>query len=108
MSILKKLRERIEPLNVAELATLLNVAEGTVLRWVRTKQIPAIRIGNVIRFDAALLADRIELQGVFTHPIIRVSLHPREAENLADSRLRWEDLGELAPEEFRNPKDGAQ
>jgi hypothetical protein len=34
MSILKKLRERTEPLNVAELAQLLNVTEATVQRWV--------------------------------------------------------------------------
>jgi excisionase family DNA binding protein len=108
MSIIKGLRQRTEPMNVAELAKLLSVTEGTVLRWVRTRQVPAIRIGDVIRIDGAMLADRIELQGGCTHPIIHVSLHPREAGNLEDSRIRWEDLGELAPEEFRKPKDGAQ
>jgi excisionase family DNA binding protein len=62
MSILSKLRDRTEPLNVAELAKLLDVTAATVQRWVRRYQVPAIRIGDVIRFDPGMLADWIELQ----------------------------------------------
>ena len=66
MSILKKLRERTEVVNVAELARLLNVTEATVQKWARQKQIPCIRIGDTIRFDGAMLADWIELQATCT------------------------------------------
>jgi excisionase family DNA binding protein len=63
MSILKTLRERAGPLDVKELAELLDVTEATVQRWVRRRQIPAIRIGDVIRFDPAILADWMAKQG---------------------------------------------
>jgi excisionase family DNA binding protein len=98
MSILKTLRERTEPLNVAELAKLLKVTEATVLRWGKKRLIPCIRIGDVIRFDGNMLADWVELQSACTHPIIRIFLHPRAPEDLSDYQMRWEDLGELDPE----------
>jgi excisionase family DNA binding protein len=101
MSIIKALRERTEPLTVAELATLLRVGEDTILRWSRQRQIPSIRIGNVIRFDGTMLADWVELQGACTHPIIRPFLHPRAPGNPDDYQMKWTDLGELAPEEVR-------
>lgn len=101
MSIVKVLREKTGPLNVSELAKLLNVAEGTILRWVRRRQIPSIRIGDVIRIDGTMLADWIELEGACARP-------PRAPSNPEDYQMRWTDLGELAPEEFRKPKDGAQ
>ena len=89
MSIIKTLRERAEPLNVAELAKLLVVRETTILRWVRRRQIPAIRIGDVIRFDGTLLADWIELEGACARS-------PRAPSDPGDY-LHWEDLGELVP-----------
>ena len=63
MSILKNLRGRTAPLNVKYFAALLEVTTGTVQRWVRLRQVPAIRVGDVIRFDPGMLADWIELQG---------------------------------------------
>jgi excisionase family DNA binding protein len=81
MSIIKVLREKTEPLTVAELAVLLRVAEDTVQRWARRRQIPSIRIGNVIRFDGTMLADWVELQGACTHPIIQPFIHPRAPAN---------------------------
>jgi excisionase family DNA binding protein len=104
MSILKVLRERTDALNVAELAALLRVTEDTVLRWARQQLIPCIRIGSVIRFDGTMLATWVEAQGAATHPIIRPFLHPRAPGNPDEYQMRWEDLGELAPEEFRSPK----
>jgi excisionase family DNA binding protein len=62
MSILKNLRGRTAPLNVKDFAELLDVTEGTIQRWVRRNQVPAIRVGDVIRFDPGMLADWIELQ----------------------------------------------
>ena len=62
MSILKNLRERTAPLNVRDLAELLDVTEPTIQRWVRRHQVPAIRVGDVIRFDPGILADWVELQ----------------------------------------------
>lgn len=62
MSILKNLRGRMAPLNVKDLAELLDVTEATIQRWVRRRQVPAIRVGDVIRFDPGMLADWIELQ----------------------------------------------
>jgi excisionase family DNA binding protein len=91
MSILKVLRERAEPLNVSELATMLKVTETTVQRWVRKRQIPSIRIGDVIRFDGAMLADWIEGEAGCAHP--------RTPENPEDHEIRWQDLGQLAPED---------
>ena len=112
MSILKELRERTEPLNVAELAKLLRVAEDTVQRWARQRQIPSIRIGDTIRFDGNMLADWVELQGACTHPIIKPFLHPRAPGNPDDYQMRWTDLAELNPrrnikaeEEPQNTKD---
>jgi excisionase family DNA binding protein len=70
MSIVKKLRERSELLDVTELAQLLKVTEATVQRWDRKRKIPSIRIGNVIRFDGNMLADSVELQAACTHPLI--------------------------------------
>lgn len=62
MSILKNLRGRTGPLNVKDFAELLDVTEGTIQRWVRRNQVPAIRVGDVIRFDPGMLADWVELQ----------------------------------------------
>ena len=92
MSIIKTLRGRAEPLNVAELAKLLVVRETTILRWVRRRQIPAIRIGDVIRFDGTLLANWIEVQAACPFP-------PRAPENPDADPLHWQDLGELVPKE---------
>jgi excisionase family DNA binding protein len=94
MSILKMLRERTEPLNVAELARLLAVTAATVQRWVRNRQMPFIRIGDVLRFDGGMLADWIEMEG-------SCNQRPRAPGNLDDYQMRWTDLGELAPEEIR-------
>ena len=88
MSILKKLRKRPEPLNVAELAKLLNVTQTTVLRWVRRRQIPCIRVGDTIRFDGAMLGDWIERQAACPQPSAS-----------EDYQMRWQELGELAPED---------
>jgi excisionase family DNA binding protein len=60
MSILKKLREQTRPLGVKEIAVLFDVTESTIQRWVRRGEIPAIRVGDTIRFDSGLLADWIE------------------------------------------------
>jgi excisionase family DNA binding protein len=103
MAILKVLRERTELLTVAELAALLRVAEDTVQGWARRQQIPSIRVGKVIRFDGHMLADWVELQGAATHPVIRPFLHPRPLADPSEYQMTWEDLGELAPKEFRNP-----
>jgi len=97
MSIITVLRERSEPLNVSELAKMLNVTEATVQRWGRKRQIPCIRIGDTIRFDPGILADWIELQTARTHPIVNLLLHPRPAADPCDFQMRWEDLGELDP-----------
>jgi excisionase family DNA binding protein len=102
MSILKILREKSELLTVAELAGLLRVAEDTVQRWARQRQIPSIRIGNVIRFDGEMLADWVELQGACTHAIIRPFLQPRAPGDPSEYQMKWTDLGELTPEEFRS------
>ena len=60
MSMIEQLRARLEPLNVKEVADLLGVAESTVQRWVRNRELPAIRVANTIRFDPTVLADRLE------------------------------------------------
>lgn len=60
MSILKKLSECTEPLNVKEVADLLGVAESTVQRWVRNRELPAIRVADTIRFDGTTLAEWLE------------------------------------------------
>jgi excisionase family DNA binding protein len=107
MSILKNLHERTEPLNVAELAQLLNVTEGTIRRWARQGQIPCIRIGDTIRFDPTMLASFIDLQSAEARMSARF-LHPRAPGNPAEYQVCTEDLGELTPEEFRKPKDAAK
>jgi excisionase family DNA binding protein len=108
MSIIKALRERTEPLTVAELAVLLRVGEDTVQRWARQRQIPSIRIGSVIRFDGGMLADWVELQGACTHPIIRPFLHPRAPGNPDDFQMRWEDLADLNPKRNIKPEEKPQ
>jgi excisionase family DNA binding protein len=101
MSIVKMLRERGEPLNVSEVAQLLSVTEPTVQRWARQKQIPCIRIGDTIRFDPEMLADWIEPQSACTEQSASVFGHPRASRNSEEYQMRWQDLGEPAPEEFR-------
>jgi excisionase family DNA binding protein len=96
MSILKTLRRRAEPLNVVELAKLLDVTEATVQRWVRRRQIPSIRIGDVIRFDPNMLADWIELQATTTRGgLVTLFLQPRAAEDPSEFQMKKQDLGEL-------------
>jgi excisionase family DNA binding protein len=60
MSMIEELKARTEPLNVKEVAQLLGVAESTVQRWVRNRELPAIRVADTIRFDPRLLAERLE------------------------------------------------
>ena len=60
MSMIKKLRMRTGPLCVKEVAEVLGVAESTVQRWVRNREIQAIRIADTIRFDPGILADWLE------------------------------------------------
>ena len=91
MSILKKLRARNDPLNVAELSQMLKVTQATIQKWVRKRQIPAFRIGDVIRIDPGMLADWIELEGGCARP-------PNAPSN-AEDYLHWEDLSELVPKE---------
>ena len=103
MSILKSLRARTEPLNVSELAKLLRVTESTVQRWGRQRLIPTIRVGDTIRFDPGMLADWVELQADCSLPSARF-LHSRAPADPSEFQMTWQDLGELAPEEFRTPK----
>ncbi len=95
MSIIKTLRERTEPLTVAELAKLLNVTEATVQRWARKRQVPCIRIGDVIRFDPGMLADWIELKAATTTGFTTVIRQPSAADDPSESEIKWEDLGDL-------------
>jgi len=88
MSIVKALRARTEPLNVSELAKLLLVTEATVQRWVRRRQIPCIKIADTIRIDPGMLADWIEFQAA----------RP-QASASEDYEMRWQELGELDPED---------
>lgn len=60
MSMIEQLRARTEPLNVKEVADLLGVAESTVQRWVRNRELPAIRVKDTIRFDGTTLAEWLE------------------------------------------------
>jgi excisionase family DNA binding protein len=64
MSIVKRLRERTEPLTVKEIAEIFRVTEETVQRWARKREIPAFRVVREIRFDPASLADWIDLQSI--------------------------------------------
>jgi excisionase family DNA binding protein len=107
MSILKTLRERKTLLNVAELAKLLCVTEATVQRWGRKRQIPTIRIGDVIRFCPEKLADWIESQGVtITGGVSALFRRARAAED-SDFKLRWQDLGNIDPAN-KGPHDPEQ
>lgn len=108
MSIIKALRVRTEPWNVAELAKLLVVTQATVQRWVRNRQIPFIRIGDTIRFDPTMLADWLELGGASNQPIIRPFLQPRTPGNPDDFQMRWEDLAELNPRRNIKPEEKLQ
>lgn len=101
MSILKNLRGRTAPLNVKDLAELLDVTEATIQRWVRRHQVPAIRVGDVIRFDPGMLADWIELQAVSSqryqdgiNRLIRMRDRARDDRSFQMTR---EDLGEERP-----------
>jgi len=60
MSMIEELRARTKPLSVSEVAEMLGVAESTVQRWVRNRELPAIRVADTIRFDPTVLADRLE------------------------------------------------
>jgi len=60
MLMIEELRARTEPMNVKQVAELLGVAESTVQRWVRNRELPAIRVADTIRFDPQVLADRLE------------------------------------------------
>ncbi len=60
MSMIEKLRARKEPLNVTEVADLIDVSPATIQRWVRNHELPAIRVADTIRFDPTVLADRLE------------------------------------------------
>ena len=64
MSILKKLREQTRPLGVKEIAELFDVTEATIQRWVRGREVPALRIADTIRFDPGILADWIEQRSI--------------------------------------------
>jgi excisionase family DNA binding protein len=64
MSILKKLRKQTRPLGVREIAELFDVSETTIQRWVRGREVPAIRIADTIRFDPGILADWIEQRSI--------------------------------------------
>jgi excisionase family DNA binding protein len=101
------LRERTAPLNVGEVAQLLDVTEKTVQKWARQGQIPCVRIGDTIRFDPTVLAGFINLQAAEARIRARF-LHPRAPGNPAEYQVCTEDLGELTPEEFRKPKDAAK
>jgi len=107
MSILRKLREQTKALNVKELAQLLRVTESTILRWVRKRQIPAIRVGDVIRFDPSVLADWIELQSVVSQrhqDYINRLIRQSDARGACDYQIRWEELGEDSESAaWRNP-----
>ena len=101
MSILKHLRGLTAPLNVKDLAELLDVTEATVLRWVRRWQIPAIRVGDVIRFDPGMLADWIELQAAASqryqdgiNRLLRARDRALEERDLKSFQMSREDLGE--------------
>lgn len=104
MSILKNLRGRTAPLNVKDLAELLDVTEGTIQRWVRRRQVPAIRVGDVIRFDPGMLADWIELQAASSqryqdglYRFVRARNHVLEESELKSFQMTREDLGEESP-----------
>jgi len=98
MSILRNLRGRTAPLNVKDFAELLDVTEGTIQRWVRRNQVPAIRVGDVIRFDPGMLADWIELQAAasqrYQDGINRLIRMRDSALEDTSFQITREDLGE--------------
>jgi excisionase family DNA binding protein len=102
MSILKNLRGRTAPLNVRDLAELLDVTEATIQRWVRRHQVPAIRVGDVIRFDPGMLADWVELQAAgsqrYQDGINRlIRMRDRAVEDKSFQITR-DDVGEESPD----------
>ena len=112
MSILENLRGRTAPLNVKDLAELLDVTEGTIQRWVRRRKLPAIRIGDVIRFDPGMLADWIELQAASSqryqdglYRFIRARDHALEESEHKSFQVAREDVGEVPS--GRNPGSGS-
>jgi len=108
MSILKNLRGRTAPLNVRDLAELLDVTESTIQRWVRRHQVPAIRVGDVIRFDPGMLADWVELQAAGSQRIQDginrlIRMRDRSVEDKSFQITR-DDVGEELFEEKRGPE----
>ena len=104
MSILKNLRGRTAPLTVRDLAELLDVTEATIQRWVRRRQVPAIRVGDVIRFDPGMLADWIELQAASSqryqdglYRFIRARNHALEESERKSFQISREDVREGRP-----------
>jgi hypothetical protein len=55
---------------------------------VRRRQIPSIRIGDVIRFDPNMLADWIELQATTTKGFVTLFLQPRAPEDPSEFQMR--------------------
>jgi excisionase family DNA binding protein len=109
MSILKSLRGRTAPLNVKDLAELLDVTEATIQRWVRRHQVPAIRVGDIIRFDPCMLADWIELQAAagqrFQDGINRlIRMRDRTVEDKS-FQINREDVGEQFLKRKPEPSD---
>lgn len=111
MSILKNLRGRTAPLNVKDLAELLDVTEGTILRWVRRRQVPAIRVGDIIRFDPGMLADWIELQAASSqryqdglYRFIRARNHALGESERKSFQMSRVDLGKERPNRKPEPE----
>jgi len=105
MSIVKTLRGRTAPLNVKDLAELLDVTEATIQRWVRRNQVPAIRVGDVIRFDPGMLADWIELQAAGSQRIQDginrlIRMRDRALEDTS-FQITLDELGEEPPKRMR-------
>ena len=103
MSIVKALKQRAEMLTVAELAKLLQVTTDTVQRWGRLRLIPTIRVGDTVRFDPGMLADWLEVRASTPNPIINTDPYPLAPGN--PEKLRWEELGELVAEKFKNSRE---
>ncbi len=59
-SLINELRERTALMDVAEVADLLKVKKSTVYNYVETKMLSAIRVGDLLRFDPAELAETLE------------------------------------------------
>jgi excisionase family DNA binding protein len=56
------LRQRTAALTVTEVARLLQVSPETIYRQVRRGLLPALRIGDLIRFDPQQFADWLAAQ----------------------------------------------